>query len=87
MENKENILSNAQLEDDFSLNLIACRELIELVRSNELLWKKRCVSHKDQQMKNLSWTSIGNSLTSKLSGKLYENSKIGMKIKLLQFLS
>lgn len=71
MENKENF-SNAQLEDESSLNLIICRELIELVRSNELLWKKRCVSHKDQQMKNLCWTSIGSALTSKLSGELYE---------------
>ncbi|XP_071562008.1 uncharacterized protein [Temnothorax nylanderi] len=59
---------SAQFEDETCLNLISCRELIGLVRSNELLWKKRCISHKDQQMKSLCWTSIGSALTSVLSG-------------------
>ncbi|XP_077276110.1 uncharacterized protein LOC143904958 [Temnothorax americanus] len=60
---------SAQYEkDETFLNLLSCRELIGLVRSNELLWKKRCISHKDQQMKSLCWTSIGSALTSVLSG-------------------
>ncbi|CAL1681092.1 unnamed protein product [Lasius platythorax] len=66
MENCEE--SYTQFEDESSLNLLACRELIGLVKSNELLWKKRCISFKDQQMKNLCWTSIGSVLTSVLSG-------------------
>lgn len=64
-------LINIQFEDDSSLNLLLCKELIVLVKSNELLWKKRCISYKDQQMKSLSWESIGNALSSPLSGKLY----------------
>ncbi|XP_071653141.1 uncharacterized protein [Temnothorax longispinosus] len=59
---------SAQFEDKTCLNLILCRELIGLVKANECLWKKRCISHKDQQMKSLCWTSIGNVLTTVLSG-------------------
>lgn len=72
MENEKSAaLINIQFEDESSLNLSLCRELIELVKSNELLWKKRCISYKDQQMKSLCWESIGNALPSPLSGKLY----------------
>lgn len=34
-------LSSAQIEDESELSLTLCRELIELVKSNEVLWKKR----------------------------------------------
>lgn len=87
MEHHENTaLSSAQFEDKSSLNLLACRELIEMVKNNDFLWKKRCTSFKDQHMKNLCWISIGSALTFELSGKSYCQ-KISMKLKLLQFSS
>lgn len=68
MEDEENIL----FDEDNELNLESCRELIELVKINELLWKKRCLSYKDQQMKKLCWSTIGSALSCELSGKLYD---------------
>lgn len=63
-------LSSAQIEDESELSLTLCRELIELIKSNEVLWKKRFLSYKDQQLKTLTWSTIGSFLSCKLSGKL-----------------